>query len=274
MYCFKLGNKKSFFFFLFVTLTTFYFFVLFKFSGYDLGITYFYYLLLFVAYHTTFTFSKLFWLRTLVIIRGYLNKNMFFKLFQWFFLIFLTALLADTFIIFGVLSPVFILCIVVANHTLVLFLFLMWCWMFFLVISNKFNLFTKYLENTLQYFSRRACLHFVGNGLGTRLTEAVGGAVVLAPVTISVTGGVFFVSGHDDKAGNFAFGKMVQYREANPLATYKQQYNQYVEMYNGHANSSLAGRTLNSLGLIKPAVPEAIIPNYNTGLKEKLASYR
>ena len=107
----------------------------------------------------------------------------------------------------------------------------------FLIINNKFNLFTKYLENILQYFSRWACLHFVGNSLGRKVTEKIGGAIIFAPISISFSGEFLFVLGHDD--------------------------------------SSMAGRALNRFGIIRPAAPEAILPNYyNTGLKEKLSSYR
>lgn len=270
---FKLNRKKMCFLFIWVGLTTTYFFCVLEFTSKIIAIGYSYHLLVFTFYHIIFTFSRHHFLRALVIIKGYLSSQDFTKLGLWFFLIFFCSLLAEPFIILAVLIPLFIAGLAAANYVLVLFLFLMWCWLFFLTVSNWFTLFTVLLEDILRYFSRRACLHFVGNGAGSTTASKAGPFVVMAPVAVSLPATGIYVVETDAKIGNYAYDQLQQQKLRTPEISFKQQYDKYVEIYNGYANSSIAGRTLLKMNLIGPAAPEAIIPNFNTGLEKRLSDY-
>ena len=49
---------------------------------------------------------------------------------------------------------------------------LLWC--FALFIMHRYKIGSAFLKKCLNYFSRRACLHYVGNTFGTAICVAVG----------------------------------------------------------------------------------------------------
>jgi hypothetical protein len=137
----------------------------------SISMTYFYYMVIFVGYHFYFTISKRFYSRTIVIIKKYINNSEYFKLFLWLILVFITSLFGESFIFLMVFNPLFAFSLVTANFGFFFFLLIQWMWMFFLIFCNKFKIFNNFLLKIQTYFSRGACLHFIGNNPGKLLCK-------------------------------------------------------------------------------------------------------
>ena len=260
------------FFLLYVSLTYGYFFVILTKEISSITITYDYYFSIFLFYHFYFTFSKRFYCRTIVVIKKYLNGFEYFKLILWIVLVFIPALFGEAFIFLMVFNPLFGFSIVTANFSVFFFLLILWLWMFILILCNKLKIFNDFLLKILTYFSREACLHFIGNNPGKLLCEKVGLLVVCSPIVVSIpaTGG--YVLEKEAQTGNYAINKMHEYQANHPNSTHDQQYKVYQNSYKSHANSSLIGRGLSRWGVMNPGVPEVVIPDYKSDLKNSLSS--
>lgn len=183
--------SKLSFFLLYVSLTYGYFFVILTKEISSISITYYYYCSIFLCYHIYFTFSKRFYSRTIVVIKKYLNGSEYFKLILWIVLVFIPALFGEAFIFLIVFNPLFAFSIITANFMVFFFLLILWLWIFILILCNKLKIFNDFLLKIQTYFSRGACLHFIGNNPGKMLCEKVGLLIVCTPIVVSIpaTGG-------------------------------------------------------------------------------------
>jgi hypothetical protein len=130
---------------------------------------YVFYLSVFIVYHYYYTFTRRFTLRVKVIIKRFWFSKSFLKLILWGFFILLPTLLNNRFIVYVVFSQLLGTALL-SRHIVVSALLSLLCfWFCFLAISCYFNLFAKTRHRIVLYFSRRACLHFIGNTPGSKL---------------------------------------------------------------------------------------------------------
>lgn len=174
------------FFLLYVSLTYLYFFVILTKTVSSISMTYCYYISTFLCYHLYFTFSNRFYSRTIIIIKKYLKSSEYFKLILWIVLVFIPALFGETFIFLMVFNPLFAFSIATGNFMLVFFLLILWIWIFILIFFNEFKIFTNFLFKIQNYFSRKACLHFIGNHPGKEFCRKVGTTIACTPIVVSV----------------------------------------------------------------------------------------
>ena len=125
-------------------------------------------IMVFLIYHTYFTFSERFFLRILVVIKLYLKSNDYLKIILWSFFILLTSLCKNALTFFFLFPGLFVLTSVTC-HFLWYIIFIQWIWLIILG-SLKFFSFTKFFKlKLLNYFLRSGCLHFVGNAPGDQV---------------------------------------------------------------------------------------------------------
>ena len=270
LYAYFYKYVKISFFLLYMSLTYCYFFVILTENISSISITYVYYFTIFISYHLYFTFSKRFYYRTIIIIKKYVNNSEYFKLILWIVLVFITALFGEGFIFLGIFNPLFAFSLVTGNFTLFFFLLIEWGWMFILIFCNKFNIFNNFLLKIQNYFSREACLHFIGNNPGKLLCEKVGTMIVCTPIVVSVPALAGYALDKESQTGNYAINKMHEYQARFPNSTHDQQYKVYSDSYKSHANSSLIGRGLTKWGVMSPGAPEAVIPDYQSDLQKQI----
>lgn len=256
---------------MYVSLTYSYFFIILTVKVSSISVTYIYYALVFLVYHFYFTFTKRFCYRTISVIINYLNNFAYVKLILWVVLVFIPALLGEAFIFLMVFNPVFAFSLATANFTLFFFLLIEWVWMFSLIFINEFNIFNHFLLKIQNYFSRKACLHYIGNSPGKRLCNNIGPLVVCTPIVVSVPAIGGYTLDQEAKTGQYAIEKMHEYQAKHPNSTHDQQYKVFKNSYQSHANSSLVGRTLGRWGIMIPGAPEAVIPDYRSDLKNSVS---
>jgi hypothetical protein len=138
--------------------------------------------------------------------------------------------------------------------------------MFILIFSNAFGICNRFLLSIQHYFSRGACLHYIGNHPGKILCQRVGTVIVYTPIVISVPTTAGYVLDKEAQTANYALAQINAYKIRNPNCSLNEQYGVFTEAYKSHANSSIVGRQLTNWGIMVPAAPEAVIPNYSTGL--------
>jgi len=138
--------------------------------------SYIFYLAVFFSYHYYFTFTQRFLLRSYLVVKGFFPsdssikfRDSLIKLILWVFFVLLPTLINNAFIFFLVFNQFVLLALLVGNRILLFFLALLYIWFSFLSISNYFKVFIKVRQKVLKYFSRRACLHFIGNNAGSGL---------------------------------------------------------------------------------------------------------
>lgn len=238
---YKKGNKQVSFFCFYLGIHILYFYLA-SLDKLTLMLTYYFYLLIFSVYHYYFTFTKRFFLRTLLIIKGYFKTSNYFKLLFWILLVFIPTLFSNIFILIFVFNPVLILASFCGNFLLLSLLLTLWFWLVFLVVSNKYNLCTKFLKKLLIYFSRRACLHYIGN-FGSDSARKLGLGVFSAlGAAIPACTGIFLDI--DSKAGAAAYDSMNKYRENQPDCDIDRLYAIYETAYNDYYKHSIVGRFL------------------------------
>ena len=269
---YHLNYWKISFFLLYVSLTYGYFFVILTENFSPISVTYWYYFLIFIFYHLFFTFSKRFYSRTIIITKKYLNGFKYFKLILWVVLVFIPALLGNPFIFLMVFNPLFAFTLITANFEFFLYLLFTWSWMFILIFCNKFNVFKNFLLKIQDYFSRGACLHFIGNTIGKALCEKVGGVIVCTPIVVSLPAIAGYALEQESQTGKYAINKMHEFQAKHPNSTHDQQYKVYKDHYTSHGNCSMVGRGLTQWGIMSPGAPESIIPNYKSDLNNSLSN--
>lgn len=141
--------------------------------------------------------------------------------------------------------------------SIVLFLLGQWFWMCMLIFLNKFKIHTNFLRKIHKYFSRKACLHYLGSNLSLKKENRVGVIGVLAPLWLLPHNIFFYLSAQEAKTGQYAIEKMHEYELNHPESTPDQRYKVYEDSYYGYANR---------FNFFKPAAPESIIPNYKSDL--------
>jgi hypothetical protein len=168
-------NKKLSFpsFYLAVYLLYFYVVITKSFTS-PILVTYILYISVFFSYHWYKTFTRRFMLRCYSVVKAFWESNSIIKLTLWVLLILIPTLINDSFI-FSLVFIQLLLLSLMSHHTTILFvLILILLWFCFLGISSYFNKFPKLRERILKYFSRRACLHFIGNAMGSKIAEFFG----------------------------------------------------------------------------------------------------
>jgi hypothetical protein len=267
-YYFKYGRVS--FFLTYFSLT--YVFIVYVKGGGSICQTYCYYIAVFMNYHQHFTFSRRFWGRTVIVIKSYYNNSQYLKLNFWILLVFITSLLVDKFIFVVVFNPLLGFSLWTGNLVLFFFLMLQWLWMFILIFVNflniKFNFFDKFLKGIQSYFSRKACLHFIGNNPGKTTVTKIGTLILYTPLLASIPATAGYAVDRECQTGNYAVTRMHEYQFKNPEATHDSMYKVYRDCYTSHANSTLVGRCLTVWGVMSPAAPEAVIRGYKSDLHD------
>jgi hypothetical protein len=265
-YCYK--YPKVSFFLLYMSLTCCYSFIILTQDISVIWATYFYYFSIFLSYHFYFNLSKRSYCRTIIVIKKYLNASEYFKFILWIVFVLIPALLGETFIFLVVFNSLFVFSLVTANFKLFFFLFIEWIWIFILLYSNLFNIFNNFLSVVQNYFSRKACLHFIGNTIGSKLPSSLGPLVMLSPLVAFVPAAAGLAVEKESQTGNYAINKMHEFQSKHPGSTHNEQYKVYRSTYESHGNSSLVGRGLTSAGFMKPASPTVVIPEYKSELSK------
>lgn len=170
---------------MYITFSIFHLYIVLAFPKLAFPFLYLYYLDLFLAYHVYYNFTKRFFLRTKVVINGYLKLYEYNKLILWLFFVFLPTLLKDLFVFSIIFTPLLGVAIYRNNLVLLFFLIVMWLWLVFLVMCNKHKICTRLLTTIKFFFSRRACLHFIGNATGKKIAEKLGNNVLVPTIIIS-----------------------------------------------------------------------------------------
>lgn len=258
-YYFK--NNLLSFFLVFATLTYKTFVLIFT-KSITTNSIYYYYTLLFFGYHVNFTFSKRFCIRTIVVIKSYLRKSEYIKLFLWVIFVFLTALIIEPFVFLCVFYPLIIYSAFNQKFILFFFLLLLWFWILFLIICNKYKICTDILLKMQNYFTSKAARHYIGNTIGK---IALKQAKTLTPISViiaatSLLGGVFEF---DKIISEASLKEMKAYSAQNPNATPDQLHNTYAHAYHERANCSMVGRGLFKANIIAPGSAEDVIYKYN-----------
>ena len=101
-------NKLVSFLFLYFGLYFLDFCIICNFDFWPTAVAYTFYFIVFFTYHCFFTFTKQFYCRSLVVIRGYLNQFELKKLILLTFLIFIPTLFNNTFIFMVIFNPLLI----------------------------------------------------------------------------------------------------------------------------------------------------------------------
>lgn len=158
-----------------------------------------YYFTIFLGFHLfKNTFSKRFCLRTKVILKGYYVKSQYMKIVLWFLLVFIPSLISHPIVMFTVCQPLLLFSYLFMYYKVFLFFFTSTVWCFLLFLMNKYEVKIDFLKACLDYFSRRACLHYVGNMFGSSiksmfskitparvlLTAAGSGAVLISNIIV------------------------------------------------------------------------------------------
>jgi hypothetical protein len=179
-------------------------------------------------------------------------------------------LFGEAFIFVVVFNPLFAFSIVTANF--MVFFFLLILWIFILILCNKLKICNDFLLKIKTYFSREACLHFIGDHPGKMLCEKLGLLIVCAPIAVSIPATAGFVLEKESQTGNYAANKMQEYQAKHPNSAHDQQYKVYQDSYNLHANSTPIGCGFSRCGIMNPGVLEVLILDYKSDLKNSLSS--
>ena len=212
------SHKILSFFFLYVVFYVLYFYSISKITAISSTLlSYFFYLSLFFLYHFYFTFTKQFILRTYSIIKFFFVSSRFMKLVLWVLFILFPTLVNNLFVFLLVFNQLLVLAFL-ADHTIILFyLILLYIWFSFLSISNYFNVFSKVRRKIVKYFSRKACLHFIGNAPGSKLSEHLPAVLIAVMTTVpAIAGPLNDATTSANKAGQAAIDN---YKLINPNAS-------------------------------------------------------
>ena len=201
--CYKWQKKVSFFF-LYFAIYLFYFYCVYndKVNTSSIVLSYTFYLSLFFLYHWYFTFTQRFILRSYSVIKVFIRSYSLVRLVLWVFLILLPTLVNNLFIFLLIFNQLLLLAFLANHVTILFFLTLLWLWFSFLSISSYFKLFPKVRQEIVKYFSRRACLHFIGNSAGSNLSPILSAILVGLVTTLpAIVGPLNDVTTIANKAG-------------------------------------------------------------------------
>lgn len=146
-----------------------------------------YYLIIFLGFHLfENTFTKRFYLRTKIILKAYYNKSQYIKIILWFLLVLTPSLLKYPLVIITVYQPLMLFLYLFEYDKMFLFFFIILLWCFLLFVLNKYKIGLNFLNHCKNYFSRRGCLHYIGNMFGACFNQAINNLNPWA-----VAGGIF-----------------------------------------------------------------------------------
>jgi hypothetical protein len=187
--CYK-KQKKSSFFFLYLASYSLNLYCVYRVSISPILTAYVFSSSVFFLYHWYFTFTRRFILRSYSVVKAFISSYSVVKLVLWLLFVLFPVLVNNHFSFFLIFNRLFLQALLSNHTTISFFLTILGLWYIFLSISSHFKMFSKVRRKVLNYFSRRACLHFVGNGFGSRLGLKVGAhiaatAVVCVPVCVS-----------------------------------------------------------------------------------------
>lgn len=127
-----------------------------------------YYFVIFLGFHIfENTFTKRFYLRTKIIFKGYYNESQYIKIILWFLLIFIPSLISYPLVMITVCQPLMLFLHLFEYDKIFLFFSTILLWCFLLFLLNRYRIGLNFLKNCKNYFSRRACLHYIGNTFGS-----------------------------------------------------------------------------------------------------------
>jgi hypothetical protein len=171
--CYKKQKKPSFFF-LYLATYSLNLYCVYRVSISPILIAYVFYSSAFFLYHWYFTLTRRFILRSYSVVKVFISSYSVVKLVLWLLFVLFPALVNNHFCFFLIFNRLFLQALLSNDTTISFFLIILGLWYIFLSISSYFKMFSKVRRKVLLYFSRRACLHFVGNGFGSRLGLQVG----------------------------------------------------------------------------------------------------
>ena len=168
------SRKISFMFFVLNSLLIFTYITL-SFLSPQIYLSLVYYFMIFLVFHIfENTFTKRFYLRTRIILKDYYHNSQYIKIILWIWLVFIPSLIKYPLILVTVYQPLMVF-FYLLRYDKLLFVFsavLMWCFIIF--VMHKYKIGFTFLERCKNYFSRRACLHYIGNMFGATIRTAIG----------------------------------------------------------------------------------------------------
>lgn len=246
LFCYKQQKVLSFFL-LYCAIYLFYFYCLYNdyINISSILLSYLFYLSVFFLYHCYFTFTQRFILRSYSIVKVFLSSYSLLKLLLWVFFVLFPTLVNNLFIFFLIFNQLLLLAFL-SNHTTILFfLTLLWLWFSFLSISNYFDLFPKLRQEIVKYFSRRACLHFIGNSAGSSLKAHLPAIFIAIVTTIpAIAGPINEAATNANKAGQAALDL---YKIDNPDVSPKESQEIYDRAFFKDLNNNKFATMINNI---------------------------
>jgi len=227
-----------------------------------------YYFMIFLVFHIfENTFTKRFYLRTRIILKDYYHNSQYIKIILWIWLVFIPSLIKYPLILVTVYQPL-MLFFYLLRYDKLLFVFsavLMWCFIIF--VMHKYKIGFTFLERCKNYFSRRACLHYIGNMFGAAIRTAIGninpwtvGSSILIGLGVNNIPAIINLRSQLIDSGNQAAEGVKKAYETScifnslQINPYESEYRQRVA-YEDAVKKYRHGETFLNLGLVGKDVP-------------------
>jgi hypothetical protein len=134
-----------------------------------------YYFMIFLGFHIfENTFTKRFYLRTRIILKDYYHNSQYIKIILWIWLVFIPSLIKYPLILVTVYQPLMVFFYLFGYNKLLFVFSAVLTWCFIIFVMHKYKIGFTFLERCKNYFSRRACLHYIGNVFGSAIRTAIG----------------------------------------------------------------------------------------------------
>jgi hypothetical protein len=182
---YNFGQDKYSFFCLYLAVYCWYFYVLCTVTVSAVVLACAFYVTLFLSYNWYYTFSKRFMLRSYSVVKTYFTARSFLKIILWTFFVLFPTAMNSPFVFLMIYHQLIVLSWIGSQTTVQTILVIVYFWYCFLGISHYFHIFLNVREKILNYFSRRACLHFIGNVPGKNLTFQ-GGLKIGAAIGVAI----------------------------------------------------------------------------------------
>lgn len=156
-------NQDASFTFLFLVFFILFVYVIPLTSGNASKVAYVFYFIFFFTYHIYYTFNEKFFKKVKFIISNYSSNSEFIKIGLWLLTILLPFLIANNFVFLFVVYPILGNSLLAGHHFVFYSMLLLCVWVLFLSISAKNKIFKEFRYGIQKYFSREACVDFIGN---------------------------------------------------------------------------------------------------------------
>lgn len=124
----------------------------------------FYYIIIFIGFHLfEGTVTARFLQRTKIIFTGYLKSSEYVKAFLWVFLVFIPSFMTHPVPLFMVCQPLILHAYLFHFDYILCGLSMLYFWCILLGLANRFGIGISFLRKCSNYFTRRACLHYIGH---------------------------------------------------------------------------------------------------------------